>query len=67
MAVHWGGRGPGHLSRWPKAAGGVTSLTVLDSDGNSFSPGLAVLDSDGNSFTVSNAVLDSDGNSFTVI
>ncbi len=69
MAVHWGGRGPGHLSRWSKAVGssGVTSLTVLDSDGNSFSPGLAVLDSDGNSFTVSNAVLDSDGNSFTVI
>lgn len=20
MSVHWGGRGPGHLSRWPKAA-----------------------------------------------
>lgn len=20
MAVHWGGRGPGHLSRWTRAA-----------------------------------------------
>ena len=25
MAVHWGGRGPGHLSRLAKAAGGVSA------------------------------------------
>ncbi len=41
-------------------------MTVLDSDGNSFSAAAAVLDADGNSFTVTNAVLDADGNSFTV-
>jgi hypothetical protein len=52
------------------AGGGGTapsSFTVLDSDGNSFSPSFAVLDSDGNSFTVLSAVLDSDGNSFNPI
>lgn len=46
---------------------GATTITVLDSDGNSFSVPLAVLDSDGNSFTITTAFLDSDGNSFTVI
>ena len=68
MVLRHGGRGPGHISRWPKAVGGgaPSTFTVLDSDGNSFSPGLAVLDSDGNSFNVTTTVLDSDGNSFVV-
>lgn len=45
----------------------VSTLTVLDKDGNSFSTSLNVLDKDGNSFTVTTSVLDKDGNSFTVI
>ncbi len=58
-----------NLNLWsarPAGAAGPTTFTVLDSDGNSFSPSFAVLDSDGNSFTVPRAVLDSDGNSFNV-
>ena len=50
----------------PEGSAAASAFTVLDSDANSFSPGLAVLDSDANSFTVTLAVLDSDGNSFTV-
>lgn len=45
----------------------AASFTVLDSDGNSFSPTNTVLDSDGNSFVVSPVAKDSDGNSFTLI
>ena len=48
-------------------ASGVTSINILDSDGNSFNVPLTVLDSDGNSFTISNNVRDSDGNTFKVI
>lgn len=58
---------PSLLSKAAGGGGAPSTLTVLDSDGNSFSPSLNVLDSDGNSFTVTTSVLDSDGNSFTAI
>ena len=45
----------------------VIPMSVLDSDGNSFSVSNTVLDSDGNPFVVSKSVLDSDGNSFMVL
>jgi len=31
MSVHYGGKGPGHLSRWPKAAGVYQEGFVLTS------------------------------------
>ena len=27
MAIHWGGKGPGHVSRWPKAVGPVNTYS----------------------------------------
>jgi len=32
MSIHWGGRGPGHMSRWPKAAQWWEGGALLDAD-----------------------------------
>ena len=29
MSIHWGGRGPGHVSRWSLAAGGFSPLSLF--------------------------------------
>lgn len=55
------------ISRRSRQAVISTTMSVLDSDGNSFSVSKTILDSDGNPFVVSKAVLDSDGNSFMVL
>ncbi len=39
MAVHWGGRGPGHLSRWSKAVTTLTLTPTLDLTLTSALPG----------------------------
>jgi len=32
MSIHWGGRGPGHMSRWPRGGGWWEPGALLDAD-----------------------------------
>jgi len=67
MAVHFGGRGPGHMVRVWVSAIATALFTVLSSGGSSYSTSRTVLASDGTSYTVPQAVLSSGGTSYSVI